>query len=73
MSSQIDPTALQPRWYTVAQVAQLLGYGETKVRALIISGDLKSLKDGRARRVLPEWVEEYVRARAANCDEGWGL
>ena len=46
MSSQMDPTALQPRWYTVAQVAQLLGYGETKVRALVISGELKSLKDG---------------------------
>jgi hypothetical protein len=31
-----------------------LGYGETKVRMLIISGDLRSLKDGRSRRVLPE-------------------
>ena len=44
---------LDPKWYTVAQVAQLLGYGETKVRMLIISGDLRSLKDGRSRRVLP--------------------
>jgi len=72
MSSQMEPIVLQPRWYTVAQVVQLLGYGETKVRALIISGDLKSLKDGRARRVLPEWVEEYVLSRAQNSDEGWG-
>jgi len=31
---------LDPKWYTVAQVARLLGYGETKVRMLIISGDL---------------------------------
>jgi excisionase family DNA binding protein len=35
---------LDPKWYTVSQVAQLLGYGETKVRMLIISGDLRSLK-----------------------------
>ena len=25
-----------PRWYTVAQVAQMLNYGESKVRMLII-------------------------------------
>ena len=47
----------------------MLGYGETKVRMLIISGDLKSLKDGRARRVLPEWVDEYVRGRAADAED----
>jgi hypothetical protein len=35
---------LDPKWYTVSQVAQLLGCGETKVRMLIISGDLRSLK-----------------------------
>jgi excisionase family DNA binding protein len=62
--------SLQPKWYSVSQVAQLLGYGETKVRMLIISGDLKSLKDGRARRVLPEWVDEYVRGRAADAGDG---
>jgi|tagenome__1003787_1003787.scaffolds.fasta_scaffold20970710_2 hypothetical protein len=27
---------------------------------LIISGDLRSLKDGRTRRVLPEWVDDYI-------------
>jgi excisionase family DNA binding protein len=44
-----EPRQLDPKWFTVSQVAQLLGYGETKVRMLIISGDLRSLKDGRAR------------------------
>ena len=58
----------RPRWFTVAQVAQLLGYGETKVRMLIIQGDLRSLKDGRSRRVLPEWVDEYVEKRAAEAE-----
>ena len=41
------PVSLRPKWYTVAQVAKLLGYGESKVRMLIIAGDLRSLKDGR--------------------------
>ena len=62
---------LDPKWYTVSQVAQLLGYGETKVRMLIISGDLRSLKDGRSRRVLPEWVEDYVRRRASQAKDTW--
>ena len=44
---------IQRRWHTVAEVAEMLGYGESKVRMLIIQGDLKSLKDGRSRRILP--------------------
>ena len=62
---------LRPKWYTVAQVAELLGYGETKVRMLIIAGDLRSLKDGRSRRVLPEWVDAYVAMRAAQAEDVW--
>ncbi len=61
--------SLDPKWYTVAEVARLLGYGETKVRMLIITGDLRSLKDGRSRRVLPQWVDEYVEMRAAQSDD----
>ncbi len=61
--------SLLPRWFTVKQVAQMLGYGETKVRFLIISGDLRSLKDGRSRRVLPEWVDQYVERRVAESEE----
>jgi excisionase family DNA binding protein len=53
------------KWHTVPEVAQMLGYGESKVRMLVISGDLRSLKDGRSRRILPEWVDEYVAMRAA--------
>jgi hypothetical protein len=32
---------------------------------LIITGELRSLTDGRSRRVLPEWVDEYVARKAA--------
>jgi excisionase family DNA binding protein len=66
-----QPQGLDPKWYTVSQGAELLGYGETKVRMLIISGDLRSLKDGRSRRVLPEWVEDYVRLRASQSKDAW--
>jgi excisionase family DNA binding protein len=59
---------IQPRWFTVRQVARMLGYGESKVRFLVISGELRSLKDGRSRRILPEWVDEYVARRAAEAE-----
>ena len=59
---------LTPKWYTTAQVADLLGFGLYKTKAIIASGELRSLKDGRYRRVLPEWVDEYVRRRAAESE-----
>jgi hypothetical protein len=64
--------SLDPSWYNVAQAAQLLEYGETKGLMLITSGDLRSLKDERARRVLPEWVEVSVRLRASRAEDTWG-
>jgi excisionase family DNA binding protein len=61
MENSATEMIFTPRWYTVAQVAQLLNYGESKVRMLIITGQLRSIKDGRSRRILPEWVEAYVK------------
>jgi excisionase family DNA binding protein len=55
---------LAKKWYTCAEVAQMLGYGESKGRMLIIQGDLRSLKDGRSRRILPQWVDDYIDMRA---------
>jgi excisionase family DNA binding protein len=55
---------LTPKWYTTAQVAEMLGFGLRKTKALIASGELRSLKDGKYRRILPEWVDEYVARRA---------
>ena len=68
----MDETAtrrIAPKWHTVAEVAEMLGYGKTKVRMLVITGDLRSLKDGRSRRILPEWVDEYVARRVAESSE----
>jgi excisionase family DNA binding protein len=52
---------LAPRWYSPAEVAVLLGFGLSKVKMKIATGELRSIKDGKYRRVLPEWVDEYVR------------
>ena len=59
----------EKKWFTVHEVAEMLGYGETKVRMLIIAGDLRSLKDGRSRRILPEWVDAYVERRASQSQD----
>jgi excisionase family DNA binding protein len=62
---------LAKKWYTCAEVAEMLGFGEAKVRMLVIQGDLKSLKDGGSRRILPEWVDEYVAMRAQQAIDSW--
>ena len=52
-----------PRWHTVEQVAVMLNYGLTKTKYLVHSGQIRSVKDGGNRRILPEWVDEYIRHR----------
>jgi excisionase family DNA binding protein len=54
---------ISPRWYTTEQVALMLGYGLTKTKHLILSGQIRSVKDGGNRRILPEWVDDYIRRR----------
>ena len=54
---------LAPRWYSVAQVAQLLGFGLSKTKMLVATGELRSVKDGKYRHILPEWVDEYIERR----------
>ncbi|MEV6971086.1 excisionase family DNA-binding protein [Hamadaea sp. NPDC051192] len=65
-------TAYGPRWHTVAEVAQMLGYGLSKTKMLVATGQIRSLKDGRNRRILPEWVDEYVARRAKEAAELYG-
>jgi excisionase family DNA binding protein len=57
-------SSIEKRWYTVAEVAAMLGFGLSKTKMLIATGKLRSLKDGRHRRVLLTWVDEYVERRA---------
>jgi excisionase family DNA binding protein len=41
----------------------MLNYGLTKTKYLVHSGQIRSVKDGGNRRILPEWVDEYIRHR----------
>jgi excisionase family DNA binding protein len=59
------PATVPRKWYTVRQVADMLGYGLSKTKMLIATGEIRSLKDGKSRRILPEWVDEYVARKAA--------
>jgi excisionase family DNA binding protein len=54
---------VEPKWYTTAQVAAMLGYGLTKTKHLILSGQIGSIKDGGSRRILPEHVDAYIRRK----------
>ena len=63
-ASTVNLTA-QRRWYSMREVAVMLGYGLSKVKMLVITGELRSIKDGEYRRILPEWVDEYVARKAA--------
>ena len=70
-AGQFEVGRFRRRWYTVSEVAEMLAFGESKVRMAIISGDLRSVRDGRCRRILPEWVDEYVALRVAQSEEDW--
>lgn len=54
-------SVLSSKWHTVAEVAQMLGYGLSKTKMLVAEGRIRSVKDGHHRRVLPEWVDEYIQ------------
>ncbi|TDC41250.1 helix-turn-helix domain-containing protein [Micromonospora sp. KC213] len=57
------PVPIVPRWHSPAEVAAILGYGSSKVKMKIATGELRSVKDGKYRRILPEWIDEYIQAQ----------
>lgn len=56
------------KWYTTAEVAEMLGFGLSKTKMLVLTGEIRSVKVGRSRRVLPAWVDEYVERVASQAD-----
>ncbi|WP_043179596.1 excisionase family DNA-binding protein [Streptomyces sp. NRRL F-5123] len=58
-------TVIERKWHTVAEVAAMLGFGLSKTKMLVLTGEIRSVKVGRNRRILPAWVDEYVRAVTA--------
>ncbi|MEV0441040.1 helix-turn-helix domain-containing protein [Streptomyces spectabilis] len=63
-------TTIQRKWHTTAEVAAMLGYGLSKTKMLVLTGEIRSIKDGRNRRILPRYVDEYVERRAREAEEG---
>lgn len=64
-------TAIERKWHTVAEVAEMLGYGLSKTKMLVVTGEIRSIKDGGSRRILPRWVDEYVERRAREAEDAW--
>jgi excisionase family DNA binding protein len=58
-----EPAGVVKRWYSMAEVGEMLGFGLSKVKQLVITRELRSVKVGKYRRILPEWVDEYVANR----------
>ncbi|WP_406738187.1 excisionase family DNA-binding protein [Streptomyces sp. NBC_00853] len=61
---------IQRKWHTTAEVAEMLGFGLSKTKMLVLTGEIRSVKVGRNRRILPAWVDEYVE-RITGGTEGW--
>jgi excisionase family DNA binding protein len=55
---------LMRKWYTVAEVAEMLEFGLSKTKMLVSMQEIRSVKIGGHRRILPEWVDEYVQTVA---------
>jgi excisionase family DNA binding protein len=54
-----------PLLLSVERTGDRLGIGRTQVFSLVRSGELKSVKIGRSRRVLASSVAEYVARLSA--------
>lgn len=61
-------TAITPKWHTTAEVAAMLGFGLSKTKMLVLTGEIRSVKVGRNRRILPNWVDDYVTRCAAEAE-----
>jgi excisionase family DNA binding protein len=57
----VSSVTITRKWHSIPEVAEMLGFGLSKTKFLVLSGEIRSIKDGRHRRILPEWVDEYIR------------
>jgi excisionase family DNA binding protein len=67
----MPPAVIERKWHSTAEVAEMLGYGLSKTKMLLLTGQIRSVKDGGNRRILPRWVDEYVERRALEAEGGW--
>lgn len=61
MTTPTTPKAPQPL-LTSQQVSELLGVSPSMITRLISSGELPSIKLGRARRVAPSDLDDFIKA-----------
>jgi len=61
-------TVIERKWHTTAEVADMLGFGLSKTKMLVLTGEIRSVKVGRSRRILPAWVDEYVQRVTADAE-----
>ena len=53
---------------TIPEVAYRIGLGRSFVYELVMKGEIKSVKIGRARRVPVSAVEEFIQAKVLQSD-----
>ncbi|MFE2536946.1 excisionase family DNA-binding protein [Streptomyces sp. NPDC059371] len=56
------------KWHTTAEVAEMLGFSLSKTKMLVLTGEIRSVKVGRNRRILPAWVDEYIQHVTADAE-----
>jgi excisionase family DNA binding protein len=61
MKGLLMTVVIERKWYSTEEAAELLGFGLTETKFLVISGKLRSVKDGGHRKILPEWIDDYIR------------
>ncbi|CAM3252623.1 helix-turn-helix domain-containing protein [Stackebrandtia soli] len=73
-TSASSTSIIRPRWLTVRQAATALGYSLSKTKGLVAQRRLRSIKDGGSRRILPEWIDEYIASVVADQhDDNFGM
>lgn len=56
----IGPEIAELRLYTIEEVGDMLRLGKTKVFDLLRNGRLRSVQEGRARRIPPRAIADYI-------------
>jgi excisionase family DNA binding protein len=55
-----EPQVAELHLYTIEEAATMLRLGRTKVFDLLRDGRLRSVREGRARRIPPRAIAEYI-------------
>jgi excisionase family DNA binding protein len=65
----ISATVLKPKWHTIQEVAVLLGFSVSKTKMLVLQRKIKSVKAGHHRRIMPQWVDDYIQLMIEEGDD----